>query len=51
MRHLPHPIDQAAKEEWLSIMKSSIDTLDIDSDFKETLYACFPNVAEFMVNR
>lgn len=51
MRHLHHPIDQAAKEEWLSLMKSSIATLDVDSDFKETLYACFPNLAEFMVNR
>lgn len=51
LRHLAHAIDETAKEEWLSLMKSSIEELDIDSNFKETLYACFPNVAQFMVNR
>lgn len=51
MRHLAHPIDEKAKEEWLSLMKASIEELDLDDDFKLTLYACFPNVAQFMVNR
>jgi len=51
MRHLPHAIDEKAKEEWLLLMKSAIEDLDIDEDFKSTLYACFPNLAQFMVNR
>lgn len=50
MRHLPHEITQEAKEEWLKCMKSAIDQLDIDPRLKEELYACFPQVAQHMVN-
>lgn len=51
LRHLPHAIDEAAKEEWLRLMKESIQTLEISEHLKEVLYNCFPNVAAFMVNR
>lgn len=51
MRHLPHAITEAAAIEWLKCMKAAIDTLDIDDDFKDTLFNCFPRVAAHMVNR
>lgn len=51
MRHLPHPIDEKAKEEWLKCMKEAIQTLEIPDDLKTALYNCFPAVAQHMVNR
>ncbi len=51
MRHLPHPIDEKAKEEWLKCMKEAIQTLEISDDLKTALYNCFPAVAQHMVNR
>jgi len=50
MRHFPHKITIEAKEEWLKCMKEAINQLDIDEKFKDTLYNCFPNVAQHMVN-
>ena len=50
MRHLPHKITNDAKLEWLKCMKEAIGTLDIPEDLKITLYNCFPQVAEHMVN-
>jgi hemoglobin len=50
MRHMPHPIDERAMEEWLSCMKSAIQTLSLSDELKEALYACFPPVARHMVN-
>lgn len=51
MRHLPHAITEEAALAWLLCMKSAINTLEIDADFKETLFNCFPKVAAHMVNR
>jgi hemoglobin len=51
MRHLPHKIDNAAKEEWLHCMKQAIEMLEIESNLKVELYNCFPQLAEHMVNR
>ena len=50
MRHLPHKITDQSKEEWLKCMKEAINQLDIDDEFKITLYDCFPKVAQHMVN-
>lgn len=50
MRHMPHRIDNAAKEAWLSCMKAAIETLDIPEELKIALYNCFPQVAQHMVN-
>lgn len=50
MRHMPHKITNEGKEEWLKCMKQAISQLDIDNDFKEVIYNCFPNVAQHMVN-
>lgn len=49
-RHIPHKIDEAAKVEWLSLMKKAIYKLDIEDSFKESLYQCFPTLADHMQN-
>lgn len=49
-RHLPHKITEEAAVEWLSCMNSAIKTLDIEDDFKVTLFNCFPRLAAHMVN-
>ena len=50
-RHAPHAITDIAKEEWLKLMKLSIEELDMEEDLKVALYNCFPRVAAHMVNR
>jgi len=49
-RHLPHKITKEAAMEWLRCMNLAIRTLDIDDDFKITLFNCFPRLATHMVN-
>lgn len=51
IRHLPHAIDQQAKEEWLACMRMAIDSLNLSDGLAEALYNCFPPVAQHMVNR
>lgn len=51
MRHLPHAIDESAMVEWLRCMKEAIWELEMDEELKIDLYACFPKVAQHMVNR
>ena len=50
-RHMPHKIDNDAKDEWLRCMKESIATLNLEDDLDVALYNCFPQVAQHMVNR
>lgn len=51
LRHLPHPIDQNAKTEWLKCMKLAISDIQLKPELAEALYNCFPPVAEHMVNK
>lgn len=50
MRHLPHKITDAAKEEWLRCMNDAIDTLHIHPELKKALYSSFLALAKHMVN-
>lgn len=50
MRHMPHKIDHEAKDAWLACMKDAIGTLAIDDRLAESLYNCFPKLANHMVN-
>lgn len=50
MSHLQHKIDVAARDEWLKLMKESIDILEWDDHLKTALYNCFPMMAEHMRN-
>ena len=51
MRHAPHAIDMAAKDEWLRCMKIAINENIENEELAEALYNCFPKVAEHMMNR
>lgn len=50
-RHLPHAIGNAEKEEWLRCMRQAIDSMNFEDNLGDTLYQCFPPVAQHMVNR
>lgn len=57
MRHMPFPIDQAARDRWIELMTSAIDET-IDSEafpqlpaLREPLIAFFDSVATFLINR
>lgn len=50
MRHMPHRIDNKAKEAWLACMKDAINSLDLEPNLAEALYNCFPKLANHMVN-
>lgn len=52
MRHLPHAINESAKDEWLKCMNEAIhEVLSDDTELADALYQCFPPVAQHMVNR
>lgn len=52
MRHLPHAIDENAKVEWLKCMNEAIhEVISDDKELANTLYQCFPPIAQHMVNR
>lgn len=49
-RHLPFAIDKEAKDEWLALMRKAIFQHIEDKELAETLYNCFPKVANHMRN-
>lgn len=51
LRHMPHEITEKGRDEWLRLMKESIEQLDWDRHLKVALYNCFPQVADHMVNK
>ncbi len=51
MRHLPHHIDNDAKDEWLRCMKIAVHKAIKNEELANALYNCFPQVAQHMVNR
>lgn len=51
MRHMPHAIDEKAKDAWLACMKAAIATLPISEELKNIIYNCFPRLANHMMNR
>ena len=51
MRHLPHAIGLAEKDEWLRCMKIACTEKIEDQELAMALYECFPKVANHMMNR
>ncbi|MDX2359918.1 MAG: globin [Crocinitomicaceae bacterium] len=51
LRHLPHQIGEAEKDEWLRCMKMAINKVGLENGLGEALFDCFPKVAEHMMNR
>ena len=51
MRHAPFPIDQAARDRWMSLMERAIDQTALPESVTEALRAFFGDVATFLINR
>lgn len=51
MRHAPFPIDQAARDRWVSLMDRAIDQTGVSATVAEALRAFFRDVATFLINR
>ncbi len=51
MRHAPFPIDQSARDRWLSLMDHAIHQTVPSTAVAEALRAFFRDVATFLINR
>lgn len=50
-RHLPFPIDEAARDKWLMCMRLALDEVVAEARLREELYAAFVKVADHMRNQ
>ncbi|ETW93292.1 MAG: hemin transporter [Candidatus Entotheonella factor] len=51
MRHAQFPIDQPARDRWVSLMERAIDQAAFPAPVSEALRAFFQDVATFLINR
>ena len=49
-RHLPFPIGEKERDQWLICMQKALDSLDIDTMLKQQLIESFRQTADFMMN-
>lgn len=50
-RHMPFPIAEAERDQWLTCMERAMDDLAIDGELRRFLDARFAHVANFLRNR
>jgi hemoglobin len=50
-RHAPFPIDQAARERWLTLMERAFEAASLPPDAAAIIRAYFQNTATFLINR
>ncbi|AEV82211.1 globin [Actinoplanes sp. SE50] len=50
MRHAPFPVGPAARDAWLTHMRTAVDSLDLDDAHRTTLWNYLEHAANFMVN-
>ncbi len=51
MRHAPFPVDQAARDRWMQLMKNALAEVAIPGEAKEILLNYFESTATAMMNR
>lgn len=51
MRHAPFEINQTARDRWLQLMTSALDSTDMPPEPKEILRNFFDSTASFLINR
>lgn len=51
MRHIPFPIDQRARDNWLRHMVAAIDAADIDEPARSRMQEYFERASAFLINR
>ncbi len=49
-RHLPFPVGEKERDQWLMCMQIALDSLDIDKVMKQQLLASFTQTANHMMN-
>jgi hemoglobin len=50
-RHLPFPIGETERDQWLMCMRKALDEIPIDNAFKEQLIMAFTQTASHMMNQ
>jgi len=50
-RHLPFPIGDAERDQWLRCMRKALDEMPIDAAFREQLIMAFTQTANHMMNQ
>lgn len=50
-RHLPFPIDSAARDQWMHCMRLALDEVVADPGLRQTLLNAFQKVADHMRNK
>ncbi len=50
-RHLPFPIDDAARDQWMLCMRLALEEVVTDPQLRQELEAAFQKVADHMRNR
>ncbi len=51
MRHMPFPIDTAARNRWMRLMTNALAKAELPDEAAKALLAFFAEVATFLVNR
>lgn len=50
-RHLPFPIGEAERDQWLACMRAALDDVQVDEPLRSRLMEAFAGVADWMRNR
>ncbi|MFN7929961.1 MAG: group II truncated hemoglobin [Blastocatellia bacterium] len=50
-RHLPFPIAEAERDQWLLCMQQSVNELDLEQQWRDFLMEKFNGLADFMRNK
>ena len=51
MRHAPFPIDRAARDRWMDLMRAAMEEAELPADIRACLDGFFGDIATFLQNR
>lgn len=51
MRHAPFPIDRAARDRWMDLMRAAMEEAGLPADIRSYLDGFFGDIATFLQNR
>jgi hemoglobin len=51
IRHIPFPIDQAARDAWMRHMRAALDELELPSEVHRAMLAYFEDASTFLINQ
>lgn len=51
MRHAPYPIDEVARDRWLTHMRSALDARELPADLDDEMWRYLTMAAQAMVNK